>query len=157
MIQLTDKTLYQVTEKVNIEDDKAILELMSKANAVKNWLIGKHNALAVSFNQLGFTERCFVIKDGSKWGLPDTIINPHYSPAKSHKVIESEEACLSFPGQKFKIQRFNKIRMVFWDFKEGKHKKLFMSHLAGIICQHEICHLNGKPDDVLVKEKWKLS
>ena len=149
MIKLTKSTLYKKTNEVI-----AVKSCVNKAIKVRYWIKNKENALAISFNQLGFLERCFVIREPSKFALScDIIINPYFQALKSSKEITSEETCLSFPGKVFKLKRYKRVRIIYYDYLEKKIKNMKVDKLLSILFQHEISHLDGKPDDVLVKEQ----
>ena len=120
-----------------------------KAIKVKDWLKGKP-AYAIAFNQLGLEERCFVANRGKSLKLKSNIIfNPSYKAADGFEEIESEEKCLSYPGQKFKIKRFDKVRVEYFIFDIGSKIKKIIDDLKGtsaIVFQHETDHLNGITD-----------
>lgn len=147
-IKLTDKKLYEKTVEVTDFD-----KCYHKALKVYEWLVKIDNAIAVSFNQLGFIERCFVIKKREMFGVPcSIIINPTFVPQKSAKLVDSEEGCLSFPNRKFRLKRYNKITAKYYDFATKKYVNFKFSALGAIMFQHEISHLDGTPEDILEKE-----
>jgi peptide deformylase len=111
VVELTDKTLYEKTNEV-----KDFKKCMEKGLAVRDWIKDQDKAIAVSFNQLGFTERCFVLKSKEFFGITtDIVINPAFKPDKKAKLIENVEMCLSFPDQEFKLKRWNKIKVAFYN------------------------------------------
>jgi peptide deformylase len=143
MIQLTDTTLYDTLKEVPIDEYKNVFKDTIK---VKNWIKSK-SAYAVASNQLGFSSKFFV--GGKKWKqnkLPtDIFINPSYEGTPSAEKIEEVETCLSYPGQKFKVFRYNEIITKFYDPRDKKTKVVTLTGLASIIYQHETDHLNGRP------------
>ena len=143
-MKITENTLYEKTKHVTAAELPEVLRI---ATEIKEWIKNKP-AYAVAFNQLGFEFNCFVVK-GNKLGIIDNIIiNPSFEPQKKSKEIISVEYCLSFPGQEFRIKRFNKI--IFYYFNEKLESRKWKMHgMHSVICQHEISHLAGFPDNTL--------
>ena len=140
-INLSNIRLYDKTIKINIE--KNINSLIEKAESVQKWIESKP-AWAVSFNQLGFSERCFIIKNGKIGLIDNTIINPTFETCKNSKVVNSFETCLSFPGEKFTIKRNKMIKMSYYSISLKKYVTIKLHGMSAIVCQHEISHLDGK-------------
>lgn len=70
-----------------------------------------------------------------------TLINPKIVKAEGEKV-KSEEGCLSIPGLKETIKRFEKVKVNAKDI-DGKDIEIEADEFLSIILQHEIDHLNG--------------
>jgi len=144
MIMLKNNLLY--TESSFVTDYQACF---MQAVKVQVWLRNKR-AYAISFNQLGFSERCFVIRKPKKLQLTTSIImNPTFTPKDNAKEIIMEEQCLSFPRQTFKIKRYDNIVVSFYDYAKQKEVTIELDGIASVVFQHEISHLDGKPDDVI--------
>jgi peptide deformylase len=143
-IELTNKTLYKSTHEVLPDFYKGIYNIGLE---ISDWLKDK-SAYAVASNQLGFHNSFFVSK-GNVLGLGDNIfINPKFEPRNEKQKI-SKEGCLSFPNKIFKIKRYKAIMFSYYDYKTDTRKSFKMNGINAIICQHEISHLMGEPDDIL--------
>ena len=59
----------------------------------------------------------------------------------SEETCKDEEWCLSVPGEKWQVQRYNSIKVSFIDEKKSK-QVLVLNWLSARIVQHEIDHLN---------------
>lgn len=68
------------------------------------------------------------------------MINPEILEHSKNTCIE-EEWCLSLPWQKWKVSRFESIKLSYIDDKKSK-KTIVLSWLSARIVQHEIDHLN---------------
>jgi peptide deformylase len=142
-IAITEKTLYKRTTIVIPDSIEEVVEI---AERIKKWFKYK-KVFAVAFNQLGFEQRCFVI-NASRFGLSDSIIiNPTFEPCKNSKIVSSIEWCVSFPGRKFVIKRHKMIKMTYYSLSKKEITTIKLHGMSAIICQHEISHLNGTPDD----------
>ena len=98
-----------------------------------------YEGLGISANQLGLPWRVFAIRG------PDSdfiCFNPFVAYVSEEKV-SFDEACLSFPGMVFDIERPQHIRIRFADH----HREVDTfkwSNLTARIVLHELDHLNGK-------------
>ncbi len=74
--------------------------------------------------------------------LPLTVmINPEVTPDKEDKVLVWE-GCLSIPGIRGLVPRYNQITVAYLDHK-GQKKTLKASGFLAAVIQHETDHLNG--------------
>lgn len=148
VISLSKDTLYLPTSSIIQEEFK---QTFSSALEVLAW-VSKRPAYAVAANQLGFTKRFFVAhKKFKKWGLPtDIYFNPKYV-GQGEKSIH-EEQCLSYPGKKFKVMRFEEIELQYFDIRDREQKIAKLSGISSIICQHEIMHLDGEDEEKIAEE-----
>lgn len=69
------------------------------------------------------------------------MINPKIIE-KWEKMIIDEEWCLSVPGEIWKVERHDEIKLSFLDMK-AKENILFLKWISSRIVQHEIDHLDG--------------
>lgn len=98
--------------------------------------------------QIGLTCRVFVV-DLSPLGeeeppLKDFIkafINPHIIEKSGDKVL-MEEGCLSLPGLREDVLRYDTIRMKYLDSNWQEHDEVFTGFTARVL-QHEYDHLEG--------------
>jgi peptide deformylase len=81
--------------------------------------------------------------DGSQGNNKVVLINPEIV-SKDGELIESEEGCLSVPGYKDKVQRYERVSVKYQDL-DGKEQHFDnVDGLLAICLQHEIDHLHGK-------------
>ena len=109
-----------------------------------------HNAEGVGLAapQVGLNSRIFVV-DLSPLGDEEPLmkdfrkafINPHIIEKVGEKVL-MEEGCLSIPGLREDVLRFNTIRMTYLDVNLQEHDEVFSGFAARVI-QHEYDHLDG--------------
>lgn len=100
-----------------------------------------NNGIGLAVPQVG--ETCQIITvdvENTQNGLI-TLINPRILEKRGS--VESEEACLSLPGFKLKVNRAEEVLVAGLDLEERK-KEMHASGLLAICLQHEIDHLNGK-------------
>lgn len=69
------------------------------------------------------------------------LINPEIIK-HSEEIQISEEACLSLPGERGFVERFQWVEVKYLDIK-GQSKQQKFSGFNACIIQHEIDHLNG--------------
>ncbi len=69
------------------------------------------------------------------------FINPHILEKDGEKIL-MEEGCLSLPGLREEVLRFNTIRMKYLDTNWQEHDEIFYGFAARVL-QHEYDHLNG--------------
>jgi peptide deformylase len=102
------------------------------------------DGIGLAGNQVGLAKRIFILNgsDDELHPKPLVLINPKIT-AKSEKIIESEEGCLSIPGIYYSVPRFEEIEVEFYD-KNLKPKKISLGKdLIARAVQHELDHLNG--------------
>lgn len=72
---------------------------------------------------------------------PMPIINPKIL-AHSDETVKGWEGCLSIPGIRGNVPRYQAIELEFYD-RFGKLQKMEMTDFVARIVQHECDHLNG--------------
>ena len=109
-----------------------------------------HNAEGVGLAapQIGLTVRVFVVdlsplaedepllKDFRK-----AFINPHIIEKEGDKVL-MDEGCLSIPGLREDVLRYNTIRIKYFDTNWQEHDEVYSGFSARVL-QHEYDHLDG--------------
>lgn len=98
--------------------------------------------LGLSANQVGHSVNIFVL-DWEAMGKPlgwQAFVNPRILEAQNERLLE--EGCLSFPGIRDKVKRFEKVRLKAQDL-EGKPFEIEAEGLLAEAFQHEVDHLNG--------------
>lgn len=96
------------------------------------------NGVGLAAPQIGESLRMFIVEEN---GTEYVFINPNIT-AKSKAKVNSEEGCLSFPGQFFPISRHEKVQVRYLDIT-GKDCKIKASGLLARAIQHENDHLDG--------------
>jgi peptide deformylase len=106
----------------------------------------ENNGIGLAAPQVGLDLRFFIAYDmkDKTWGL---YLNPSYV-SYSKETIESEEACLTYIGSKYKIERWPSIiaKWLILDIKEMMfiEKSQELSGLLSQVFQHETDHCDGK-------------
>lgn len=72
---------------------------------------------------------------------PTPIINPKIL-AHSDEMVKGWEGCLSIPGIRGNVPRYQAIEIEFYD-RFGKQQKMEMTDFVARIFQHEYDHFNG--------------
>ena len=102
----------------------------------------KNNGVGLAANQIGLSNKIFVIDISNERNNPQVFINPIIKKQSKEKLTE-EEGCLSCPGQLSNVRRHIYVGLK-WFCERGKeHYKTFYNFPARVI-QHEMDHLNGK-------------
>tara|TARA_Y100000590_G_scaffold365362_1_gene424202 strand:- start:2078 stop:2692 length:615 start_codon:yes stop_codon:yes gene_type:complete len=121
----------------------------------------------IAANQIGYDKRIFIglkddtddEKDDQKEqtiGNPNAenyefYINPQIDHTSNKSIQEGEEGCLSIPEIRLVAERFDKIKVRYFNEKGEKVKKPLSGFLSRLF-QHELDHLNG----VLMVENSKI-
>tara|TARA_B100000029_G_C17580528_1_gene959513 strand:+ start:41 stop:664 length:624 start_codon:yes stop_codon:yes gene_type:complete len=126
----------------------------------------------VAANQIGYDKRIFIglkhddYDDGQdeeenknisdKTGNPNAdnyefYINPQIDYCTKKSVQEGEEGCLSIPEVRIIAERFDKIKIRYYN-QEGKKIKKKLTGFMSRLFQHELDHLDG----VLMVENSKI-
>ena len=119
----------------------------------------------VAANQIGYNKRIFIglkhdvsdNKDNSNAiGNPNAnnyefYINPQIDHSSNKSIQECEEGCLSVPEIRLMTERFDKIKVRYFNQNGDKIKKPLKGFLS-LLFQHELDHLNG----ILMVENSKI-
>ena len=73
----------------------------------------------------------------------EIYINPQIDKTNNKSIKMDEEGCLSIPGLMVARERFDKIKVRYYDINGKRKKKTFSGFLSKLF-QHELDHLNGK-------------
>lgn len=99
------------------------------------------NGIGLAANQVGILKRIIVIDiTRDKNHPPIVLINPQIE--ETYGLIDSEEGCLSLPGQSTFIKRAEKVLVNGFN-REGEIVRLEATGLLARAIQHEIDHLDG--------------
>ncbi len=99
------------------------------------------DGIGLAATQVGSTDAIIVIDLSDERDQPQVLINPEIVE-KSGEFI-GEEGCLSIPGYRAKVTRFEKIKVTALD-RTGKAIEIETDEFLAIVLQHEIDHLHGK-------------
>ncbi len=97
--------------------------------------------IGLAATQVNRHERIIVIDISEEKNEPVCLINPVILEKTGDE--ESEEGCLSVPGQYGKVQRADTVTVRYQDI-HGKFHDLTTGELLAVCIQHEIDHLDGK-------------
>lgn len=97
--------------------------------------------IGLAATQVNRHERILVADVSSEKNSPICLINPELIETEGEG--ETEEGCLSVPGQYEKVRRPERIRVRYQDF-DGQSHELEADGLLAVCIQHEMDHLQGK-------------
>ncbi|MDO8601852.1 MAG: peptide deformylase [bacterium] len=101
--------------------------------------MGDALGVGLAANQVGLTDQLFVAECDGKFYA---VFNPKIEKTFG-ELIEMEEGCLSVPGLRGTVKRYEKILLTGFD-QNGKKLKIKAWGLLAHIFQHETDHLLGK-------------
>ena len=138
----------------------------------------------IAANQIGYNKRIFI---GMKNDEPDTeeqykelrkdepkiekkeltnpnadnyefYINPQIDQTYKKSIQEEEEGCLSIPEIRLVAERYDKIKVRYYDINGKKIKKTLKGFLSRLF-QHELDHLDGKlmVENSKIKKVYRIS
>ena len=117
-------------------------EITSTLDKMLNFMYENHG-IGLAANQVGILKRMIVIDlQENDIKKPYFLINPEIIEHSKETVI-GEEGCLSVPDQRYKVERYAKVRVKYLD-KDGKENIIDADGLFAVCLQHEIDHLDGK-------------
>tara|TARA_Y100001970_G_C13866924_1_gene667017 strand:- start:133 stop:762 length:630 start_codon:yes stop_codon:yes gene_type:complete len=73
----------------------------------------------------------------------EIYINPQIDKIDKDSIQEEVEGCLSIPFLSLRIERYNKIKVRYYN-EQGKAVKRTLSDFMSKLFQHELDHLNGQ-------------
>ncbi|MGL4447959.1 MAG: peptide deformylase [Shewanella sp.] len=99
------------------------------------------DGIGLAATQVGSTDAVIVIDLSEDRNEPMVLINPEIVEKSGEYV--GEEGCLSIPGYRAKVTRFEKVKVTALD-RQGKPLEIETDEFLAIVLQHEIDHLDGK-------------
>lgn len=106
--------------------------------------------IGLAANQVGIPLRIVVV--GAPWRRTVKGVVAYRTPAPyvfvnpvvrfRGKRVDSEEGCLSSPGKKFRVRRYNRVDVSYQDL-DGDPQRCTASGLIARVFQHEADHLDG--------------
>ena len=100
-----------------------------------------YNGVGLSANQIGISERVFIMMLNMETEETITCFNPRIIKRYDDNVW-CEEGCLSFPDEFINIKRPDRIVVKYEDEDEKDHK-IKLDGLASRVFLHEFDHLEG--------------
>ncbi len=144
IVELGQPILRQKSEKVKDIKDKSIQVLIDDLI----FTVKEVNGVGISAVQTGQAKQVFILASHPNQRYPKApemaplaIINPKII-AHSNSVKKDWEGCLSIPGIRALVPRWEKIAVEFTD-RQGKIIKRNFTDFVARIFQHEFDHLNG--------------
>ena len=138
IVEQPDIFLREPTSEVKFplsEEDQTILDQMLDT-------MYRNNGIGLAANQVGYSRRIFVMDVGPSKSNPMFFINPVVEKRAKEKLTE-EEGCLSCQKQLIKVKRPIYVGLK-WFCRHGEEQYKTFYHLAALVVQHEMDHLNGK-------------
>ena len=127
-------------QKASPVDVSEIKELGSLIDSMINTMYAA-NGIGLAANQVGILKRLLVIDVlRDKEHPPIVLINPEIEEADG--LIDSEEGCLSLPGQSALLKRSERLVLSGLN-RHGEVIRIEASGLLARALQHEIDHLDG--------------
>lgn len=111
---------------------------------VKTMFAALYNAptgVGLAAPQLGIQIRLVVIDIKRNGKKPLVLVNPSFE-AIGEELVDSTETCLSFPELAGRVKRFKTVRVHAKNL-QFEDIEFESDSFLGIVCQHEIDHLNG--------------
>ncbi len=144
IIQLGHPILRQQAQQVDNIRDQRIQKLIDDLIAT----VGIANGVGIAAPQVAEGDRLFIVASRPNPRYPNApemeptaMINPKLL-AHSSEVIKGWEGCLSIPGIRGLVPRYQAIEVEYSD-RNGKSQKQELTDFVARIFQHEYDHLDG--------------
>lgn len=145
IIQLGNPMLVQKAAWIDNIQDEHIQKLIGDLI----FTVSQANSVGIAAPQVAESHRLFIVASRPNTRYPDApemkptaMINPKII-AYSTEVIKGWEGCLSVPGIRGLVPRYQKIEIEYND-RNGKIQKQELTDFIARIFQHEYDHLEGK-------------
>ncbi|GGE66474.1 MULTISPECIES: peptide deformylase [Shewanella] len=99
------------------------------------------DGIGLAATQVGSEHAIVVIDISEERNQPLVLINPQITESSGEFI--GEEGCLSIPGYRSKVKRFESVTVNYLD-RQGQAQTLHSDDFLAIVLQHEIDHLHGK-------------
>jgi peptide deformylase len=144
IIQLGNPILRQKAEWVDNIQDECIQELIDDLIAT----VAQANGVGIAAPQVAASYRLFIVASRPNPRYPNApemeptaMINPRIV-AHSPEVVKGWEGCLSVPGIRGLVPRYQAIAVEYMD-RHGQLQKQELTDFIARIFQHEYDHLDG--------------
>ena len=140
IITYPNKILKQISKPVK-KFDKELHTLLD--NMYETMI--KNNGIGLAAIQVGIPIRALIIDIGNEDGKQSKdslieVINPEFLAWEGN--IKDTEGCLSVPDYFDEVERYEKVKVKFFD-RFGKEHIIDVSGLLSVVFQHETDHLDG--------------
>ena len=136
ILHYPDKRLHKIAKPVVCVDDR-----IRKLVADMAQTMYEAPGVGLAATQVDVHERVVVIDVSEEKNDLRVLINPEIVEKSGEYV--GEEGCLSIPGYRAKVTRFEKVKVTALD-RQGKAVEIETDDFLAIVLQHEIDHLHGK-------------
>ena len=144
IIQLGDPVLRSPAQVVDDIRDERIQKLIDDLIAT----VEQANGVGIAAPQVAESYRLFIVASRPNPRYPNApvmeptaMINPRIL-AHSTEVVQGWEGCLSIPGIRGSVPRYQAIEIEYTD-RDGKLQKQELTDFVARIFQHEYDHLDG--------------
>jgi len=145
VLEMGEPLLNSPAEPIEDFNTPLLKELINELRETQH----KHSGVGVAAPQIGVSKRVIIVgftKKNERYPnqkpVPEAVlINPEYEPL-SNTTRDDWEACLSIPGLRGLVPRYNKIKYTAFNLNGEKIKGVADGFHARII-QHECDHING--------------
>lgn len=144
IIQLGNPVLRQKAAWVDNVSDESVQQLIDDLIAT----VAKANGVGIAAPQIAEQKRLFIVASRPNPRYPNApemeptaMINPKIV-ARSTEVVKGWEGCLSVPGIRGLVPRYQAIEVEYTD-RYGKLQKQEFTDFVARIFQHEYDHLDG--------------
>ena len=138
ILQLTPNThpiLHERVKPCSKDLDRSEMSRILKENMMH------YEGVGLSANQIGISERVFIMMLNMETEETITCFNPHIIKRYDDNVM-CEEGCLSFPDEFINVERPDRI-VVKYEDEDKKDHKIKLSGMAARVFLHEFDHLEG--------------
>lgn len=144
IIQLGNPTLRQKAALVENVADPSVQQLIDELITT----VAQANGVGIAAPQIAQSQRLFIVASRPNLRYPHApemeptaMINPKIV-AHSTEVVKDWEGCLSVPGIRGLVPRYQAIEVEYTD-RHGKLQKQELTDFVARIFQHEFDHLDG--------------
>lgn len=144
IIQLGHPTLRAKAQTVENIQDQSVQNLIADLKAT----VAQANGVGIAAPQVAQSYRLFIVASRPNPRYPNAptmeptaMINPQIL-AHSTEVVKGWEGCLSIPGIRGLVPRYQAVEVEYTD-ENGKLQKQELSDFIARIFQHELDHLDG--------------
>lgn len=139
--------------KILLERAKEITDFNSSLldSVIQNMqeTMAEYKGVGLAAPQIGISQRIIMFGFGQSARYPNekpvpftVLINPEFKPL-DQEMKEGWEGCLSVPGLRCLVSRYNNIEYSGYDWEKQKEVRFKAAGFHARIIQHEIDHLDG--------------
>ena len=144
VLQLGNPLLRQIATPVTVFNSPEFLDCLSSMQT----LMESGNGVGIAAPQIGVAMQIVIVASRPTNRYPDApempatiLCNPQLE-ILDPTLIKGWEGCLSVPGIRARVPRYQAIRVRFQD-REGKSQQIDLKNFPARVFQHEFDHLQG--------------